>query len=145
MAHIRQLIRDNIKTTITGLTTTGNSVYQTRVNPLAAPKLPCLLLYTDDESISYDTVSYPRTQSRRLTVKIEAYVKGTTNYDSTLDLISSEIEAALYEDVTRGGLAKDTRINSFGADYSGEGDQPVACGILTVEVIYTTQEGSPTN
>lgn len=145
MAHIRQLIRDNIKTTITGLTSTGNSVYQSRVNPLATPRLPCLLLYTEDESISYDTISYPRTQTRSLTVKIEIYVKGTTNYDSALDTVSAEVEAALYQDVTRGGLAKDTRVNSFGADFSGDGDQPVACGILTVEVIYNTQEGSPVN
>lgn len=145
MAHIRQLLRDDIKTAVTGLATTGNNVFQSRVNPLSAPKLPCLLIYTEDESIQYSTVSYPRTQQRSLSVKIEAYVKGVTNYDNNLDTICSEIEQALYNDVTRSGLAKDTRVVAFSADYSGDGDQPVACGILTIEVIYTTVEGSPTN
>lgn len=143
MAHIRQLIRDNIVTTVTGLTTTGTNVYKSRVYNLAEPKLPCLLVYTEQEDISYITQSPARTQQRRLIVKIEGYVKGLTGYDDSLDNISAEIEAALYSDLTRGGLAKDTRIQSFNAQYAGDGDQPVAAVVVSVEIIYTTTEGSP--
>lgn len=140
MAHVRKLIRDNITTTLTGLTTTGTNVYQTRVYPLAEDKLPGLAIYTASESTEYATINPPRTQIRTLTVNIELYVKGLTGYDNDLDQISTEIEEALYTDLTRGGYAKETRITAFDADFSGEGDQPVAYATITVEVDYMTLE-----
>lgn len=140
MAHVRKLIRDNITTTLTGLTTTGTNVYQTRVYPLAEDKLPGLAIYTSSETTEYATINPPRTQIRTLTVNIELYVKGLTGYDNDLDQISTEIEEALYTDLTRGGYAKETRITAFDADFSGEGDQPVAYATMTVEVDYMTLE-----
>ncbi len=104
MAHVRKSIRDNVVTTLTGLTTTGSNIYRTRVYPLAEDKLPGLAIYTRDESTAYDTMGKPRTQIRRLAVLVEIYVKGTSNYDDTLDTICVEIEEALYSDLTRGGL-----------------------------------------
>ena len=44
MAHVRKLIRDNITTTLTGLTTTGSNVFQTRFFPLEDTKLPALCI-----------------------------------------------------------------------------------------------------
>ena len=40
MAHVRKLIRDHITTSLTGLTTTGSNVFQTRFFPLEDTKLP---------------------------------------------------------------------------------------------------------
>jgi len=77
-------------------------------------------------------------------VAVEIYVKSVSSYDDSLDTICSEIEAALYADTTRGGYAKDTRVSSFEADFSGEGDQPMMAARLTVDVQYTSTEGSPT-
>lgn len=140
MAHIRKLIRDDITTTLTGLTTTGTNVYQTRVYPLAEDKLPGLAIYTSAESTEYATINPPRTQARTLTVNIEVYAKGLSGYDNELDQIALEIETALHTDLTRGGYAKDTRVTAFDADFSGEGDQPVAYATMTVEVDYMTLE-----
>jgi hypothetical protein len=70
------------------------------------------------------------------------YVQGIANYDSTLDLICAEIDEALYTDVTRSGYAKDTMVVNFDSQFSGDGNQPVAIGVLTVEVEYHTVEGS---
>ena len=39
MAHVRKSIRDDVVSTLTGLTTTGTNVYQTRFYPLAEAKL----------------------------------------------------------------------------------------------------------
>jgi len=142
--NIRQSIRESLKTLLTGLTTTGSSIYASRVRPLSSPKLPCLLIYTDAERTSYVTMGLPRTQERTLNVKVEAYVKANTGYDNKLDDISAEIEAAVYSDVTLGGLVKDVKVTGFDAQFSGDGDQPVAVGQFTVEVIYHTKEGSPT-
>lgn len=142
MAHVRKLIRDNIETALTGLATTGGNVYQTRVYPLAEDRLPGIAIFTKSESTDYATVNPPRTQIRTLVVTVEIYVKGVSNFDDTLDAIAVEVEEALYTDRTRGGYAKDTRIISFDADFSGDGDQPVAQATLDVECEYTTLENN---
>lgn len=142
MAHARQGIRDNIVTTLTGLAATGSRVFRNRVYPIAQDKLPGLLIYTESEEIEPSTIAPPRTQMRRLVVVIEAYVKAVSNYDETLDTISEQVEEALAVDVTRNGLAKDTRITSFESEFSGEGDQPVAVGRISVEVVYVTLENA---
>ena len=55
MAHIRKTIRENVKTAITGLSTTGTSVYETRYFPLQTGNLPALIVYTLDETIEEET------------------------------------------------------------------------------------------
>ena len=140
MAHVRKTIRDNITTTLTGLTTTGSNVYQTRFYPLAEAKIAGLCIYTNSESTEASTLKTPRTQLRTLEVMVEAYVKGTTGIDDTLDTIAVEVEEALTTDITRGGNAKDTKVTAFEASYSGDGDQPVGVGRFTVEVLYATLE-----
>ena len=140
MAHVRKSIRDNVTTTLTGLTTTGSNVYQTRLFPLAAGKLPGLCVYTRSETTEYATLSRPRTQVRELEVLVEAYAKGTSSIDDTLDAIAVEVEEALYTDVTRGGYAKDTQITSFEVDYDGEGEQSVGVARFTISVTYVTVE-----
>ena len=142
MAHVRKQIRDNIVTTLTGLATTGSNVYRTRVYPIEEGKLPALLIYADSESVQVATITPPRTQMRVLTVRVEAFVKGVSNYDNTLDTISEEVEEALSADVTRNSLAKDTRVTGFEAEFSGDGDQPVATGTITIEVDYATLENA---
>tara|TARA_R100000781_G_scaffold112701_1_gene80200 strand:- start:116 stop:559 length:444 start_codon:yes stop_codon:yes gene_type:complete len=140
MAHVRKSIRDNITTTLTGLTTTGTRVHQTRFYPLAEAKLPALTIYTKSETSDYSTVKTPRTTIRTLDVTVEAYVSANTNLDNTLDTIAVEIEEALFTDLTRGGNAKDTKITSFDADFSGDGENPVGVGRFSIEVMYVTLE-----
>ena len=144
MTHIRNAIRDDITTTLTGLSTTGSNVYQTRIYPLADNKLPGLAIYTMSEETEYQSISPPRTLQRKLDVVLEAYVKAVSDYDDTLDTICAEVEAALYTDLSRGGYAFDTRVVGFSADISDQGDQPMILGRLTVEIQYSATEGSPT-
>lgn len=140
MAHVRKSIRDNVKTALTGLTTTGSNVYQTRVYPLAEDKLPGIAIYTRTEDVEYQTITAPRLKERTLRIAVEAYVKALTDYDDTLDKIALEVEAALYTDLTRGGFAKDTRVVSFDSQFSGDGDQPIAYATMEVEIDYFTGE-----
>jgi hypothetical protein len=74
---------------------------------------------------------------------VEAYVKGTTGYDNTIDQICLEIEEALYANRTLGGNAQDVMITGFEADFNGDGDQPVSRATLTIEVQYQTLEDNP--
>lgn len=140
MSHLRQLIRSNIVTAVTGLTTTGNRVYQTRIYPLEQSKLPGLCVYTRAETTEYSTISPPRRQERTLEVVVEAYASAVSNLDNTLDTIAVQVEEALAADLTRGGYAKDTKVIAFEADFDGSGEQPVGVGRLTVQVIYTNRE-----
>lgn len=140
MAHVRQNIRSNIVTTLTGLTTTGSNVFETRLFSLGETKLPALCIYTKNETTEYATLTTPRTQMRTLDVIVEAYVKGTANIDDTLDTISVEVEEALYTDLTRGGYAKDTQVTDFEADYAADGEQSVGMGRFTIAVTYATVE-----
>ncbi len=140
MSHLRQLIRANIVSTVTGLTTTASRVYASRIYPLEQGKLPGLCVYTSNESTTYTTISPPRRQERVLQVTIEIYASATSNLDNTLDTCSKEIEEALYTDLTRGGYAKDTRVISFESEFNGDGEKPVGVGRLTVEVTYSNRE-----
>mgnify|MGYP006971439735 CR=1 FL=1 len=107
--------------------------------------MPALAVYATNESVTYDTINPPRHQTRMLRFTFEIFVRAVDTYADTLDTICSEIEAAVYADTTRGGYAKDTRIGGLSVQFTGEGDQPVAVGVLQAEVIYSTTEGSPIN
>lgn len=143
MGHIRKEIRDDIVTTLTGLATTGSNVFRNRTHPLSASKLPAIAVFNKAEEVLYRTIDAPRLQERTATYEVEAYVKGTSDYDNTLDQINLEIEEALYTDLTRGGDAMDTRIINFISDFNGDGDQPIAVSRLTVEVKYRVRENNP--
>ena len=140
MSHVRQQIRDDIVTTLTGLATTGSNVFRSRIFPLEQTNLPALVIYSKSETSEYDTIGLPRSVNRVLDVAVEAYVKGVSNYDNTLDTIAVEVEEAIAADVTLGGVAKDAQITAFEADFAGDGEQPVAVGRFTVTVEYRTVE-----
>lgn len=142
--HIRQAIRENIKTVLTGLTDTGDRVYVNRVYPLSQSNSNGILIYTEDEQISYLAMGSNRPQERQVSFKVEIYVKQKTAYDDKIDDISVEVEQALIADHTRGGYAVDTTINNFTVDFNGDGDVTVAVGILDVMVKYHTREDSIT-
>ncbi len=140
MAHVRKSIRDNITTTLTGLTTTGANVFQTRFFPLAEAKLPALCVYSRSEDSEYLTMGEPRTVLHAVEFTVEAYVKGTSAVEDTIDTIAVEVAEALAVDTTRNGLAKDTQVTGFSVDFSADGDQPVGIATFTVAVQYATLE-----
>lgn len=141
--HIRQQIREQVATTLTGLTTTGSNVFQSRVYHLQNSNLPSLLIYTTDETSEAVTIGSTRTFERILELNIEGYAKATSNSDDTVDTIAKEVEVALSSDVTLNGLAKDCFIESTEISYNGEGEQPLAVIKMIFAVHYTTAEGSP--
>lgn len=140
--HIRQSIRDNVKTTLTGLGITGDRVYANRIYPFLQQVSNGILIYTESESTEYLTMGRPRSQERTLTLKVEIYAKSTANLDNLIDDIALEIENALYTDPTRGGVATDTMIMNFDSDFNGDGDSPVGVGMLDVIVKYNCVENA---
>jgi hypothetical protein len=140
MSHIRKQIRDNVVTTVTGLTTTTTKVYRSRVYPIASGKLPGLCVYTQSETVESATLTRPRTKMRTLDVVIEGYALANSNLDNTLDQISLEVEGAMVTDVTRGGKAKDTELTSVEIEQVGEGETQAGIVRMTFTVTYATLE-----
>ena len=64
--HIRQQIRERVGTTLTGLTTTGSNVFQSRVSNLEESNLPAIIIYTKSEAGELLEMGSTRTLQRNL-------------------------------------------------------------------------------
>jgi len=142
MAHKRQAIRERVASTLTGLTTTGSNVFQSRVYPIENTKLPCLLIYTREETSEPLVMNPPRTIEKVLSLVIEGYVKANTNFDDTIDTICEEVEEALFTDRLINDLALDSFLVNTDISYNGEGDNPLGIVVMTFQITYHHTEGS---
>ena len=93
--HIRQQIREYFGTNLTGLSTTGANVYESRVYPIENSKLPALIIYTKSETSEPIVIGTDRVMSRELSVVVEGYAKAASDFDDTIDTISKEVEQAI--------------------------------------------------
>jgi hypothetical protein len=133
MPHARQQIREACAALITGLTTTGTRVFQSRMRPQDA--LPCLLITTNEESI--ERITLGGIEERRLSVAIRGFAKASAELDDTLDTIAAEVETAM-EDYA------DARLERIEVDFFDELEKPVGAITLTYTVTYRLQAGAPT-
>jgi hypothetical protein len=138
--HIRQQLREDAETTVTGLTTTGTNVFSGRSYPLEESKLPCLLVFTKSETSEYISLTSPRRKERTVDLVIMGVAKAASGLDDTLDLISKEVEEAIEADVTLGGTAKDLELVTTEIALEDGGSQPLGTIELTFQVIYNTAE-----
>ena len=142
MAHLRQSIRERIATVVTGLTTTGSNVFQSRVYPIEDSKLPCLLVYTTSEDSEVTEMASPRPMTRSLNVIVQGVV-GATTPDDTLDLISKEVEVALAGDVSINSLANNSFLSSTEIEFNADGAKPIGTVILNYVVEYRSLDNNP--
>lgn len=140
--HVRQQIREAIATAVTGLTTTGSNVFQSRIYPLQSAELPALRVFTNSETVAIGSMGASRIVERVLEVVIEAVVKATTDFDDTVDGIVKQVEIALASAQGAGG-AKYVQLVKIEIEMDGEGDQPVAMARMSFEVPYNTALGAP--
>jgi len=130
MSHVRQQIRDQLKTTLTGLATTGVNVYSSRVYDHDA--LPSLTIYSLSEELGEESGNK---QLRMLNIMVEIRAQATTNLDDTLDTISAEVEDAIFAggDTTLSGTCKDIDFDGLDIELSGDADQPT--GMMTMRFL----------
>ncbi len=143
MSHVRQQIREYFGTNLTGLTTTGSNVFESRVYPLDNTRLPALLIYTKSEASEPIVIGTDRVMSRELSVVVEGYAKASSDFDDTIDTISKEVEEAIAADRTLDGLAKDCYLESTEIEFNGEGEKPLGYVSLTFLTNYYVQETNP--
>ena len=138
MSHVRQQIRDRVATLVTGLPTTGSSVYKMRRYALDDAKLPAICVYTTDESSSLITIG-SRTLRRVINVVIDIIIKGSsTAVSDSLDTICVSAEEAMAADFTLNGLAKSSVLTSSEIDVNVEGEKSIASARLVYAVEYVT-------
>lgn len=141
MSHVRTQIRDHIATLVTGLPSTGSSVYKMRKYALDDSKLPAICIYTTDESSGLITVG-TRTLRRVINAIVEIYAKGpSVTISDTIDGICVSAEEAIAADFTLNGLAKSCILTSTETDVNVEGENGIGTARLVYAVEYVTSIG----
>ena len=141
MAHMRRQIREAAAALLTGLATTGARVYQSRVYALRDSDMPCLLITTDDETISASTIGSLQLE-RSLKLTVRAVAKATANLDDMLDQILAEVEVALNGN-TLGGLSLNTVPESITVQMDDSLEKPAGVATLTYAILYFTAGTNP--
>lgn len=142
-SHARQQIREAIAAAVTGLASTGNRVYQSRLYALRDPDLPCLLVNTDDEDIAPLTLHGPAQLERDLQVQVRGVAKVAANLDDTLDTLAAEVETAL-GNTTLSGLVRTLTLESIRVEFDDGLDKPVGVIALGYRASYFTVANAPT-
>jgi len=142
MAHLRQSIRERIATDVTGLSTTGSNVFQSRFYPIEDASLPCLLVYSTTEDSEPTEMASPRPMTRILNVVVQGVVSATQP-DDTLDLISKEVEVALAGDVSINSLANNSFLSSTEIEFNSDGAKPIGTLMLNYVVEYRNLDNNP--
>ena len=140
MAHKRTSIRNNVTTTLTGLTTTGSNVFESRIYPNELAKLPLLNVYSNTETSELSSIGKIE---RNLEIMVEGFAKATANIDEALDVIAKEVEVALGTDLTRGGHAKETYLTNTEYELENIGNQQLGVIKMTFNVQYITTKINP--
>ena len=143
MSHVRQQIREQIGTILTGLATTGSNVYQSRVYALNESSLPALLIYSKSEVSTIDSIGVNLGIERQLNITIEAYVKANSNFDDTVDTICAEVELAMGNNRTLNGTARFNFLEATDISFDGDGENPVGVATLNYVVEYRTAQNAP--
>ena len=143
--HLRRQIRERIATDVTGLSTTGSNVFQSRAYPIEESKLPCLLVFDSEESVEIRSMGAIRGISSELTVNIEGYCQGPdgSSVMNTLAAIQKEVQIAMQADININSLARDSYLTSADASVNAEATKPTGSVRLSYLVIYQYMENAP--
>lgn len=143
MTHARDQIRDAVLAAVTGLTTTKKNAFASRVHPVNDTELPCVLVFTREETSERITMSPPRTMRNTLTVMVEGYVKLTNGYDDKLDKISVEVTKAIHNSTSLRSVVRDIYLINTSISLVGDVEKPVAVVSMSWAAEYLTKENDP--
>jgi hypothetical protein len=144
--HLRRQIREAVATLLTGLTTTGNRVFKSRVQTLKDNQLPALVILTNEETVTQQTIHSNPLLERQLSVQVIAKAKANTNLDDTLDQIIKEVEMAVFASDaanTLGGLVKGLVLDSLDITFNGEAETKVGEAVMAFTAVYFNQAATP--
>jgi hypothetical protein len=136
-AHVRKQIRDALSTLCTGLASTGDRVFKSRLHPLAPAELPALRIHVDEEEITIDDIHSPVRLDRTCTVRIECVSRALETLDDELDEMAKEVEHAIAGDADLGGILNGSLTpDGIEIERDGEGDAPIGTLSLRYLAVY---------
>jgi hypothetical protein len=140
--HVAKQLRAAVITAVTGLATTGANVFGSRVYPVRDAQIPCLLVYTPEESAEDATLEATRYQ-RTIAIRVEALAKATASLEDTLDQIRKEVEIALAAGVVVGAWTVDVEYRGMTSELRDDLEKPVGSAELSFEATLFTAAASP--
>jgi hypothetical protein len=142
--HIDKQIRDAAATLLTGLATTGSNVFKSRVYPLQDAELPALRVYVDESEITaYSMGGSARPVERNTNLKIEFCGKAIASYDDAADASKKEVETALANSITLGGICKFIQLRRIETQRDDGAEQIVVVTRMIFECISRTAANAP--
>jgi len=148
MPHARQLVRAAAESDLTGLATTGGSVFVNRLSPFKAEEVPALNIQLLDESSGWDSIG---TVARTGRLIVEGWLaREEDELLDDLDTVAAEIEAAVYAGAGAGALSAllmniDTPTTQIDLpDGPDRGAKRLGVVRMLFPVTYRTRQGDPT-
>jgi hypothetical protein len=137
MAHQRKVIRAAIVEKLKNKTVAGVRVFGSRAAPIYKHELPCILVYTRTEPVKVSNDS-PREYERGLVVQLELVASSENEMllDDVLDDFAEQVEAAIFEDETHGGLVSDTILGDTEIELLSEGEKPIGALKVSLTMPY---------
>lgn len=148
MTHVRTQLRNAVTVALDGIPEVSSRVFASRTHPVQRTELPCLLVFTPEESSK--TISTDGLQQRKITLLVDGYAKATADLEDRLDALAASVENAFAESATETanetgffGLAKAWELVDTNTALNGEGESSVGMIRLRFSVTVMTTEGDP--
>lgn len=146
--HIRTQLRNAVAAALGEIPDISGRVFTSRAHPVQRTELPCLLVFTPEESNK--TISTDGLQQRKITLLVDGYAKATADLEDQLDALAASVESAFAESATETanetgffGLAKAWELMDTNTALNGEGENVIGMIRLRFSVTVMTTEGDP--
>jgi hypothetical protein len=139
MAHARKQIRDEVVTILTNAQV-ADTISKSRVYPIPANTVSMALVYTNTDSVSQTTLTYPRKFDREMMLVVECVARDSDYLDDRLDRLCEAVENAIGADNTLGGKVKDCILIDTQITLDFSGDAPIGSARMQFRVSYRTAE-----
>lgn len=136
-AHKRQTIREAVKNMLLNNTDVGERVYSNRVTAFWSEEVPCISIFTTEESTSPRDISNKR-YTRKLNLNIEIRAEASENLDDVLDSLACKVEELIAADLTLQNNVHNTVMTGTDIGFTGEATKLVGVLNLTYELTYLT-------
>jgi hypothetical protein len=139
MAHAREQIRDAVVTVLT-TAQVADTISKSRVYPIPANTVSMALVYTNTDSVSQTTLTYPRKFDREMMLVVECVARDSDYLDDRLDRLCESVENAIGADNTLGSVVKDCILMDTQITLDFSGDAPIGSARMQFRVSYRTAE-----
>ena len=145
MAHLVAQIVGAAVTTLTGLATTGDKVFDNLFGTFQEEDLPALRVYEGAEAVEAVDIHADPLLERTMDLIVECTAKASTeDVSSLVRSMREEVEVAIAADDTLGGLAASCLLAGYDPEVDLEADLPILIGRMTFRVRYFTRAQDPT-